>query len=412
MSKTITLLAGGTRGDVQPYVALGIGLRDAGYRVRVAAHDAFASLVSVWGFEFVSLGENPSDLFYRAEHLDALRGGKNPLDSLRASFAYWRAARPVYAELVQNAWRATQGSDALLFGLPTFWAGALANALQIPGIAAFMQPLTPTRAFPCPLLPFSKSLGAIGNRLSYAVCFALMHWAWRDALRAWRKNFHIARDTASPRTAPTLYAFSEQLVPRPNDYPASHKIVGFWFLPERAWTPSAELESFLRAGDAPIYVGFGSAQTGEVNRLRALLRDTQRATGLRFLIQRALADENLPRAAFCAVGDVPHAWLFPRVRAVIHHGGAGTTAAAARAGIPQLAVPMYLDSHFWGARVYACGMSPRPLPETKLSSGALTDALEQILADKSMRTRAQTIASAMSRQDGVTSAVEHLRNLI
>lgn len=411
MTRTVTLLASGTRGDVQPYVALGIGLRDAGYRVRVAAHDAFASFVARWGLEFVSLGENPSDLFYRAEHQDALRGGKSPLYSLRASIAYWRAARPVYAQVVQRAWLAARDSDALLFGLPTFWAGTLTRALQIPGIAAFMQPLTPTRAFPCPLLPVSKSLGNAGNHLSYALCFAMMRFAWRDALSAWRKHFHLAHVVAPQNKTPTLYAFSAALVPRPPDFPASHKLTGFWFLPERAWTPPPELEDFLRADAAPIYVGFGSAQSRDAETLRACLRDAQHATGLRFLIHRALDDGNFSRAFF-ALEDVPHARLFPRVRAVMHHGGAGTMAAALCAGVPQICAPMYSDSFFWSARVHARGLGPPPLPESMLSADALSAALQELVENKNFSENARAISRVIARENGITRAVEHLRILL
>ena len=409
MSHTITLLAGGTRGDVQPYVALAIGLRDAGYAVRLAAHEAFAPFVHNWGLEFVSLGENPSDLFYRAENQDALRAGKNPFHTLRTSYSYWQNARPVYTALVQNAWRAVQNSDALLFGLPTFWASALGAALQVPFAQAFMQPLTPTRAFPCPLLPVSRSLGATGNRLSYTLCFALMHWAWRDALAEWHKLFHIPNPSQTKTETPTLYGFSAHIVPRPPDLPPEHHITGYWFLPSRVYQPPDELESFLSAGDAPIVVGFGSAHARETREMTALLLRVQRATGLRFIIPHLLDQISLPRELFHAVGDVPHGWLFPRVRAVIHHGGAGTTAAALRAGIPQIIVPMYLDSYFWGARVYACGTGPRPLPESNLSARVLTGALEQLLSDKTMEARAQSLADAIAREQGIAHAVEHLR---
>jgi sterol 3beta-glucosyltransferase len=412
MPKTITLLASGTRGDVQPYLALGCGLRAAGYHVRLAAHDPYATWVKTCDLDFFSLGENPSDLFARAEHQNALRVGDNLLRTLRASYAYWQSARPLYAKLVQHAWHAAQDSDALVFGLPTFWAGALASARHTSGVQALMQPLTPTRAFPCPLLPIAFSLGGAGNRLSYLFCATLMRWAWRDALNAWRKQFHIPRAPATQSTTPTLYGFSAHIVPRPPDYPPQHQITGFWFLPDRAWQPPTELDSFLRAGDAPVYVGFGSATARDARGLTALLMDAQRATGLRFLLSRTLADETLPRASFCALGDVPHAWLFPRVRAVIHHGGAGTTAAALRAGVPQIIVPMYSDNFFWSARLFAKGVAPRPLPETKLSASALTDALASIWRDNAMQARARELSKAIAPEQGVTRAVERLRVLI
>lgn len=412
MTKTITLLAGGTRGDVQPYIALGIGLRQAGYRVRVAAHDAFAPLISSWGLDFFPLGENPSDLFYRAENRDAFRAGKNPLVNVRASYKYWQMARPVYAQLVKNAWLVVQDSSALIFGLPMFWAGAFAGVMQIPGVRGYMQPLTPTRAYPCPLLPLSRSYGATFNRLSYTLCFALMDWAWRDALRAWQNRFHIARASASKQEILTLYAYSQHLVPRPPDFPENHQITGYWFLPERTWIPSVALESFLNAGEPPVYVGFGSALAGEARDLAALLAEVQHTTTQRFLVPPALANETLQRAAVCTIGDVPHSWLFPRVRAVMHHGGAGTTAAALRAGVPQSIVPMYSDSYFWGARVFASGAGTEPLPENRLSADTMTRAINAIAEDETLRDHARSFAKSIAGEDGVKNAVAYLRVLV
>lgn len=411
MPKLVTLLTGGTRGDVQPYVALGLGLREEGYRVRVAAHDGFANFVRAWDLEFISLGENPSDLFYRAEQRDALRGGNNLFHTARAAWHYWQVARPLYVQLVERAWLAAQNCDALIYGLPTFWAGALGDALHIHTIPAFMQPLTPTRAFPCPLLPISNSLGAVGNRLSYTFCFAVMRLAWREALRAWHKKFRGARVSTAKIETPTLYAYSQHIVPRPSDLPVQHHVTGFWFLPARAWTPPQSLENFLRAGAAPIFFSLGSATARDEQHLGALLLETQRATGLRFLISKFQGAHALPRTAFFALDDVPHAWLLAHVRAVIHHGGAGTTAAALRAGVPQIITPIYSDSYFWGQRVFEKGVGARPLPEAKLSARALTDALEKILHDQMMQSRARALAQEISREHGVRRALELLREL-
>lgn len=412
MGKTITLLASGTRGDVQPYIALGTGLTASGYRVRIATHDAFAGSVKAWGLDFISLGENPSDLFMAAGNQDALRAGQNPFHTLRASYAYWQSARPVYAKLVQNAWRAAQDSDALIFGMPTFWGAALASALHIPGVRGLLQPLTPTRAFPCPLLPYPSLFGATGNRLSYAFCATLLNWAWRDALSKWRRAFQIPGTRAWNDDAATLYSFSTQLVPRPADYPSQHQITGYWFLPERVHELPFGLESFLNTGAEPVYIGFGSIEPYAARKMTALLLDLHRATGLRFVIPQRFMNENLPRDFFCAIGEAPHSKLFPRVCAIIHHGGTGTTATALRAGVPQIIVPMYADTFFWGARVQARHLGPRPVPEAEVTADALAYALDTLFQDTEMQTRARAVSKTVAREQGVTRAAELLRVLI
>ena len=409
MTKTVTLLASGTRGDVQPYVALGIALRDAGYHVCVAAHDAFAPLVKNWDLEFFSLGENPSDLFAARENENALRAGRNPFTTLRASFTYWRNARPVYAQLVQRAWQAAQNSDALIFGLPTFWASELASAQNIPGIQAFLQPLTPTRAFPCPLLPVTRSFGAFGNRVSYALVWTTLRWAWRDALQTGRRDLHIAPSFAANAPTTTLYGLSETFVPRPRDYAPQQHITGYWFLPERAYAPPDALEAFLRAGAPPVYLGFGSITPYAKQNMVAILTELSRKTRLRFVIPRAFWHAALARENFFAVDDVPHAWLYPRVRAAIHHGGAGTTASALRAGIPQIILPMYADTFFWGSRVFATGIGPRPLPAADVSADALAYRIEETLQSEQIAARARALSKKIARENGALRAVELLR---
>ncbi len=224
--KTITLLASGTRGDVQPYLALGIGLRHAGFNARIATHENFAPMVASVGLEFVQLADNPSDLFARPGGEYALRFDlQHPLRNMRATLAYWRDAQPAFARLINSAWDAAQNSDALIFGLPTLWGAHLAHALDIPAIRCLLQPITPTREFPNPLLPFRFSFGATYNRLTYRVVEQSMRLAWRSAL----KRQHPSTLLRSAQDALTLYGFSSHVVPRPSDWTSSEQITGYWF---------------------------------------------------------------------------------------------------------------------------------------------------------------------------------------
>ncbi len=414
MTQTITLLASGTRGDVQPYLALGIGLRDAGFDVRIATHANFAALVASTGLAFARLADNPSDLFARPGGEDALRlDWRHPLRNLRASLEYWRAARPVLARLLVSAWRAAQGSDALVIGLPTLWGEHIAEALHIPHIRALLQPITPTRDFPSPLLPFTFSFGAIYNRLTHRLVAQMMWLAWRGAIDHWRRATGQLESTPlfhRTGNAPTLYGFSPHVVPRPADW-TSESITGYWFLPASSnWQPSAELEKFLDAGAPPVYVGFGSIGVREPAKTLEIIQQALARTGLRAIISTAHNFVNVrsPKNIF-SMTDVPHAWLFPRVSVVVHHGGAGTTASGLRAGVPTIILPLAVDQFFWGRRVAELGVGTSPIPQNKLSVASLSAALAQATGDAEMKTRAKILAEKISNEDGVARAVEFIR---
>lgn len=413
MAKILTLLASGTRGDVQPYLALGIGLRDAGFDVRIATHENFAALVASTGLTFARLDDNPSDLFARPGGEDALRfDWRHPIRNLRASLEYWRAVRPVFARLLVSAWRAAQGSDALVIGLPTLWGEHIAKALHIPHIRALLQPMTPTRDFPSPLLPFTFSFGAFYNRWTHRLVAQTMWLAWRGAINHWRRatlRLESAPILHRAGDAPTLYGFSSYVVPRPSDW-TSEQITGYWFLPTPSWTPDPALEKFLSTGAPPVYIGFGSIGVREQTRTLEIILRALAQTGLRAVISIAhnFADARLPNNVF-PIADVPHDWLFPRVSAVVHHGGAGTTASGLRAGVPAIIVPLAVDQFFWGKRLAELGVGTSPIPQNKLSVDSLSNALTQATRDETMRARAELLAQKISNEDGIARAVKLIR---
>jgi len=409
MTKTLTLLASGTRGDVQPYLALGLGLRQAGYHVRIATHEKFVPMVTQWNLTFARLDDNPSDLFARPGGEDALRFDlRHPVRNLRATLEYWRDARPVFERLLVSAWRAAQGSDALVFGLSTLWGAHIADALGIPRIRAFLQPFTPTRDFPSPLLPFNFSLGARYNRLTYHIVAQSMQLAWRGAIQRWRRETLRVKSTKRFGDALTMYGFSSHVVPRPSDW-SSEQITGYWFLPTSMdWTPSPELAKFLDAGEPPVYIGFGSINVREPRQVLAIIVGALEQTGLRAIlsVSHNFTDARLPATMF-PIGDVPHAWLFPEMSALVHHGGAGTTGAGLRAGKPTIIIPLAVDQLFWGNRAARLGVGAS-IPPRALTIDSLSRAL--LVARKSeMQARAKKLGEGISREEGVARAVELIR---
>jgi UDP:flavonoid glycosyltransferase YjiC (YdhE family) len=414
MTQTITLLASGTRGDVQPYLALGSGLRDAGFDVRIATHASFAAMVAHARLAFARLDDNPSDLFARPGGEYALRfDWRNPLRNVRATFAYWRAARPAFARLVISAARAANGSDAIILGLPTLWGAHIANALRVPFARCLLQPITPTREFPSPLLPTTFSLGATYNRLTHHLVARVMSFAWRDAINRLHPERSPERKSkeAESKDALTLYGFSSHVVPLPRDW-LTEQITGYWFLETRDSIHPA-LEKFLDAGAPPVYIGFGSIGVREPDRTRDIILRALADTGLRAVISVAhnFVNARLPANVF-PIDNAPHAALFPRMRAVVHHGGAGTTAAGLRAGVPTIIIPLAVDQFFWGKRVADLGVGTQPIPQNALTRDALSRALDHATRDVEMRSRAKILAAKIANEDGVARAVEFIRAMV
>lgn len=415
--KPVVLLTSGTRGDVQPYLALGLGLQRAGLPVRLVAPREFANLAKKHGLPFEPLEGNPSALMTHSSGQSALTYDGNVLRSLRATRRYMQAVRPVFAAMLTSARQACRDARAIVIGLPCTWGQHIAEAQEIPCVWGFLQPFSRTAAFSSALLPVRLSLGPALNRLSHRLVELVTWLTWRSQINRWRVN-ELGLPPASwgapfeclyREPGPVLYAFSPQVLAAPADWPAWHRVTGYWFLDEQQdWNPPQALEQFLQAGPAPVYVGFGSPGTrcpeeAVVLVLRALEQLGQRAVfSLPHELQAAV---RLPAFVF-PLAAASHTWLFPRMLAVLHHGGAGTTAAGLRAGVPNLVLPLAIDQFFWGERLKALGVSPQPLPQRRLAVRSLAAALHQAVSDPDMRQRAAALGKAIRGEDGVAAAVE------
>jgi len=416
MRKTIALLTSGTRGDVQPYIALGLGLQDAGYRVQIATHVSFRALVERYGLVFALVDGNPSELMMRPGGQSALAFDGNWLRSARATLDYMQAARPIYVRMLASAWQVCHDTDALIIGLPTTWGVHIAEARHIPCVGCFLQPFSRTREFPSALLPSTFSLGPTYNWLTHLAVEQAAWLPWRATINRWRRDLLAlppAPVVGRPLEFPILYGFSSKVVPRPDDWPAAHVITGYWFLDQAEWTPPQELVRFLEAGSPPVYVGFGSPGTRRPAEMINLIVRALEANHLRAVLALPHDAEAMPLPnTILRIADAPHAWLFPRMAAVVHHGGAGTTAASLRAGVPTLITPWGVDQFFWGRRVEALGAGPRPIPQRALDVERLAQALWQATHDETMHARAQALSRAIQAEDGVQRAVEVIRGIV
>ncbi|GAB4200101.1 MAG: glycosyltransferase [Roseiflexaceae bacterium] len=408
----ISILAVGSRGDVQPALALGAALRRAGHTVRIGSYAQFAGLAAEHGLDFAPIAGDIAALL-QSEQGRAVLDSRNPVGLVRLIRTTMReTAEQARADILA----ACAGADALVSLGAFYYAIEVMAAVQrVPHVTAQLQPLLPTGAFPAPLLPAPPLRSPAINRRSHELSELLFWQALRTQVNQLRAEFGLPLLPWHPTLAravqaglPALYAYSRLLVPAPADWPPSAHVTGFWFLdaPE-AYQPPAALAEFLAGGEPPVYIGFGSMNTRDPRRTADLALHALELSGRRGVLMRGwggLEAADLPPHVFMIDG-APHDWLFPRTAAVVHHGGAGTTAAGLRAGVPSVVVPFFADQPFWAERVAALGVGPAPLPRAHLSAESLARAIEQATTP-AVRRRAAAVGNIIAAEQGVERAVQ------
>lgn len=400
----ICILTFGTRGDVQPYIALGAGLKASGHEVTVATLDEFKPLVTRHGLAHDTLRGD----FLKAAQSPEGRG--NPLKLIRQ---YVEMAR----ETLEDEWGSAQKADALIYNSAALGGFHIAEKLGVPAFASFPAPMySPTREFPSPFLPF-RNLGPL-NKWSHRFFATMGPAMYRRPIIEWRREVlglppAKREERLRGKPVPILYGYSESVVPRPTDWDGSSVVTGFWFLDAPTdWKPDPALVNFLQAGPPPVYVGFGSMfMNGGARKADVVLRALKRA-GQRGVLATGwggLTTTNAPQDIF-VLDAVPHDWLLPQMTAIVHHGGAGTTGASLRAGKPTVICPFVGDQPFWGRRVEALGIGPAPVPQSRLTVERLAGAIQRAVTDENLRRRAASLGGTIRAEDGVGRAVEFINS--
>lgn len=399
----------GTRGDVQPYLALALALKQRGHDVILAAPEQFAAWVGSHGVECASLPAEFLDLLDSPVAKEAIAGGRG----FSAGFKLIKHVRPLMRSVFDAEWDAarTFRPDLVVHHPKSLAAPHIAEKLGARlALASPLPGFTPTSAFPSPMIGVS-SLGPL-NKLSHTLMIEAGGLLFGPDVADWRQAaLGLPRRSLRKGLSPTLYAFSEAVVRRPADWGRDVCVSGYWFLDED-WSPTAELDAFLRAGEKPIYVGFGSMPglsphvlTEQI--VTALARCGRR--GVLALGGGALSKEfQAPHVQF--IESAPHNRLLPLMSAALHHGGAGTTGAALRAGLPSLLCPIMGDQPFWARRVSALGVGPPALDRRRLDADALTRAFDAT-EDEALRRRAQAIGERIAGEDGPAKAIAFIEEV-
>lgn len=420
----IVLIAFGSRGDVQPHLALGAGLRRAGHNVRVVTHSLFEPLARQFNLDFAPVSIDPRGVVEDEQGQDWLGSGTNAVQFLRR---FTRIAGPLIARTMRECWQASHDTDLLIFsplGIGT--VSSIAEKLHIPYWIGAGQPLTPTRAFAIPFfppapgwLPFGRVLYHRSTYLlSGRIFWQLLHTPINDARR------NVLNLPPLPATwltrqmrrqlLPMLYYYSPSVLPAPPDWSERSRVTGYWHLDASSggWLPPAELLDFLASGPPPLYIGFGSMRPRDPDRLTSIILQALAQTGQRAILAtgwggiQAASHSQEPSNSIYTIDYVPHDWLFPRLSAVVHHGGAGTTAATIRYGLPAVMLPFFGDQPFWSSHYASLGVIPAPIPIKNVTADRLARAIEQATSDTMMRERMKALSARVRQEDGVQRAVE------
>ncbi|WP_242048548.1 MULTISPECIES: glycosyltransferase [Nostocaceae] len=413
----ITILTFGSRGDVQPYCALAIGLKRAGHQVTVAANENFESFVRQFDLEFAPIAGNSQELLQSKKGMRLIAGEKVPMVSDK-----------LFLQQMQSAWEACQGAEVIIYTPLTNWGYHIAEKLGVPCFFASVVPLTPTGMFP--FLKFARPtknlLKKIINYTSYFIAEFLYWQKHRKLLNEFRTETlklpplpflgsRFRRKTpANVSRIPVLYGFSSHVIPRPTDCPEWASVTGFWFIDcadEYEDEAPNELWDFLGFKQAPLCFGFGSMTMPNPEYLTYYIVEALKKTHQGGIILSGWGQVGKivnPKDSMrvFVIPDVPHDWLLPQVKAMGHHGGAGTTAAVLKAGIPSIVVPFVADQPMWGEMLMRLGLSPKPIPYKEVSEKTLAAAIEAVLGDEGMQLKAQELGEKIRAEDGVANAVE------
>jgi len=404
------LVTCGTEGDTRPLSALCRALLDAGHDARLLADRGTLGTALSLGISTTALAGDIKGILQPSGSISNVVATGSGFRSVANALA--RIANANAEAWMREAVAAGEGCDAIIVsGLAAFVGLSAAEHLRVEAIGTGLIPITPTKAFPSPFLP-PRFVPRVLNRVSHELVNGMLWRAFRKATNAARvKVCGLAPRRKGWHSHPMLYGMSPSLLPRPGDWPDNAHVCGQWIPPSPDWSPPQTLSDFLAAGEAPLYVGFGSMLGFDPGRLLKELIAAVAGRRALFYPGWSGVDTSALPANFFVVGDTPHSWLFPRTSLVVHHGGSGTAHSATRAGVSSVVVPFVADRHFWADRLKQIGVAAEAVNGKDLSARDLASSIERAGSDV-VRSRVCAVGERMRAENGLANATAAIEEMM
>lgn len=415
----IVIIATGSWGDVRPNVMLGQALQKAGYEVLLIANAQFREWIEARGLPFGSVSLDIQSM------MDRVMGGEDGLlGTIKMLNAVRKIIRPAVVQIGGEAAALMREGDVLLANeIVSFLLNGVVEKYKLRLIHVNLQPQAITSQFAAigqPIMPSWMPMRSAYNRLSYGI-FRRTTWSAQGSFGNQIRTTHLslpkqtwAKQRVLLESTPSLLLASRHVVPPPADWPPHHHVTGYLFDDESDWQAPPDLVDFLATGEKPVYIGFGSMVVRKPATTTQMILEAVQRSGKRAILLSGwagLGALDIPREVF-VLKYAPHTWLFPRIAVAVHHGGAGTTAAALRAGAPSIVVPFILDQSFWGQRLYELGVGAKPIPHRKLTADNLAAALLDITANPAMKENVVALGEKIAAEDGIGNAERMIKALL
>jgi len=404
-----TLLCIGSHGDIRPYIALGIGLKQKGHEVTIASHAKARNLSEKYGLKFKLVEGDLTEMIGQERGHEILWGGKGK--KLLQLIGIMKEFKRVLEIQLPASLEATSDADVLIYSPAAFAGPHLGEYFSIPSFLMQLQPDAPTKLHPSCLFSGFGKLGKIGCLLSHFLAKQQLWQPIRKDINEWRQN-HLGLKKLGffgPKHQPTLITFSPLLIPKPNDWGKNVNMTSFCrVLDEKEWVPPQTLSDFLSSGEV-LYVGFGSLTEACHPSIVEKMVEVLTKKKIKTIISAhfpTLNQMDLPSWIY-PIDYAPHDWLFPKVSAVVHHGGVGTLAAGLYAGKPTLIVPFLVDQPHWGQFIEKRLLGPKPLSAFSFTKEAFEQRLDQLFTNTEYKKNARAIRDSLCNEnDGVALTIE------
>lgn len=417
----ILIAAIGTRGDVQPYIALGRELNASGHDVSICTCLHFQPFVRENGLEYAYVNNDFIDFMHTPEGKIILGNAGNAWQTISTVISLLPKLGELQDRQMADIWAAARdcAPDLILYHPKALGTPDFAEKLGIPCMLAFwLLMYVPTARFPAMGFP-DLPLGNGYRRLSYHFIRRILVMMSKR-VRKWRsrnglppRSPGLRMQLPDGRPIPALHGYSRHVIARPDDWSESATVTGYWFLDQTGqWEPPQDLTQFLSKGEPPVYFGFGSIFGQNPGQTTRIVLEAVRRSGVRAILAKGwgglIPEELSPSDSVMTIESAPHSWLFPRVQAVVHHGGCGTTAAGLLAGRPSIICPFFGDQPFWGHQIFRLKAGPPPIPQKKLTADRLCRAIDRVINDPVMRENAGELGRRIQEENGVSHAVSFI----